>query len=127
MRRKLFVAALPFAAGLLGGSLAQPTILQAQRLAATLKANSVTAQSVTVVGADTPEPGTEGVRLFSQWDGAGSNIALLGPDGSTPRLTIAAGGSRVPDPAGSGINIYSENGTQVARLGIGHGPFGDQP
>jgi hypothetical protein len=127
MHRTLFAAVLPFAAGLLGGTLAQPTILQAQRLAASLKANSVVAQSVTVVGSDTDEPGSERVRLFTQWDGAGSDIALLGSDGSTPRMTLAAGGSRVSDPAGSGINIYAEDGTQVVRLGIGHGPLGNQP
>jgi hypothetical protein len=127
MHRKLFAAALPFAAGLLGGTLSHPVIAQAQRIAATLKADSVTAQSVTVVGSDRIEPGSDRVRLFTQWDGAGSDISLLGTDGVTPRMVLASGGINVSDPAASGINIYAENGTQVARLGIGHGPLGNLP
>jgi hypothetical protein len=125
MHRKLFAAVLPFAAGLLGGTLAGPTVVQAQRLAATLKADSVTAQSMSVAGSDRGEPGAERVRLFTQWNGAGSDIALLGTDGSTPRMVLASGGINVSDPAASGINIYAEDGTQVARLGIGHGPLGN--
>lgn len=127
MHRKLFAAALPFAAGLLGGTLAHPAIVQAQRLAATLKADSVTAQSITVVGSDRAEPGSDRVRLFTQWDGAGSDISLLGTDGTTRRMVLASGGIDIFDPAASGINIYAENGTQVARLGIGHGPLGNLP
>jgi hypothetical protein len=127
MHRRLLAAVLPFAAGLLGGTFAPPAILQAQRLAAVLMADSVTAQSVTVVGSDTVQPGSERVRLFTNWNGAGSDISLLGTDGLTPRMVLASGGISGYDPAASGINIYAEDGTQVARLGIGHGPLGNQP
>lgn len=127
MSRRLLAAALPCAAGLLGGALAGPAILEAQRLAASLKASTVTAQSLTVVGSDTAEPGSERVQLFTQWNGEGGDIALLGADGITRRIVLASGGIGAYDPAAAGINIYAEDGTQVARLGIGRGPHGNQP
>jgi hypothetical protein len=127
MHRRLPSAVLPLAAGLLGGALAGPVVGEAQRLAATLKADSVEARSVSVVGSDALEPGSERVRLFTQWNGAGSAVALLGADGATPRMVLASGGVNIDDPAASGINIYAEDGTQVARLGIGRGPLGNQP
>jgi hypothetical protein len=127
MRRKLFAVVLPFAAGILGGTLTGPAIVEAQKLAATLRAESVTAQSVTVVGSEAAESGSERVQLFTQWNGLGSNIHLLGVDGLTPRMVLASGGINIYDPAASGLNIYAEDGTQVARLGIGHGPQGNQP
>ena len=126
-RRKLFVAMLPFAAGLLGGVLARPVVLQAQRLAATLKAESVTAELMRVVGADTLGAGEDRIRLGTQWDGQGADIQLLGPDGQTSRLVISSGGINVPDPDGSGMNIYNQSGIPVARLGMGRGPLGNQP
>src|SRR5947209_1229784 len=79
------------------------------------------AESLTVVGA-----GTDRVRLGTKWDGRASDFTLLAPDG-TERLIIGAGGIAVDDPAGSGLNVVAEDGTQVARFGTGHGPLGNLP
>lgn len=127
MRRKVFVAMLPFAAGLLGGVLARPVVLEAQKLAATIMAESVTAEFMRVLGADTLGTGADRIRLGTQWDGRGADIQLLGPDGQTSRLVISSGGINVPDPDGSGMNIYNQSGIPVARLGMGRGPLGNQP
>ena len=51
---------------------------------------------------------------------------MFDPDG-TPRFILGVGGIDVSDPGGSGFNIYAEDGTQVARFGIGHGPLGNLP
>ena len=118
---------LPFAAGLLGGVLAGPVGLEAQKLAATIMAESVTAEFSRVVGADTLGTGADRIRLGTQWDGQGADIQLLGPDGQTSRLVISSGGISVPDPDGSGMNIYNQSGIPVARLGMGRGPLGNQP
>jgi hypothetical protein len=127
MRRKILGAMLPFAAGLLGGILARPAVLEAQRLAATLKAESVTALFMRVVGADALGTGVDRIQMGTQWDGQGADIRLLGPDGQTSRLVISSGGINVPDPDGSGMNIYNQSGVPVARLGMGRGPQGNQP
>jgi hypothetical protein len=127
MRRKILGAMLPFAAGVLGGVLARPAVLEAQRLAATLKAESVTAEFMRIVGADFLGTGADRVQLGTQWDGQGADIRLLGPDGQTNRLIISSGGINVPDPDGSGMNIYNQSGVTVARLGMGRGPQGNQP
>ena len=127
MRRMFSANILPFAAGLLGGVLAQPTILTAQRLEATLKASTVTALFMRVVGADPLDADADRIQLATQWDGRGPNLRLLAPDGQTRRLVISAGGIDVPDPDGSGMNIYNQSGITVARLGQGHGPLGNQP
>ena len=122
MRHKFLALSLPFAAGLLGGMTVGPVMLQAQRLEATLRAESVTAEFMRVVGA-----GSDRIQLATQWDGAGSDIRLLGPDGQTRRLVISSGGIDVPDPDGSGMNVYNQSGVVVARLGQGRGPLGNQP
>ena len=127
MRRKLLATMLPFAAGLLGGALAHPTILAAQRLEATLKANSVTAEFMRVVGANFLGADADRIQLATQWNGQGADIRLLAPDGQTRRLVISSGGIDVPDPDGSGMNIYNQSGLTVARLGQGRGPQGNQP
>jgi len=118
---------LPFAAGLLGGALARPVVLEAQKLAATVMAESVTAEFMRIVGADTLSTGADRIRLGTQWDGQGADIQLLGPDGQTNRVVISSGGINVPDPDGSGMNIYNQSGIPVARLGMGRGPQGNQP
>lgn len=123
MRHKLLAALLPFVAGLLGGILARPVMLQAQRLEATLMAESVTAELMRVVGFD----GSDRIQLATQWDGQGPNVRLLGPDGLTKRVVISAGGIEVPDADGSGMNIYNQNGVVVGRFGMGRGPLGNQP
>ncbi len=127
MRRKILGAMLPFAAGLLGGALARPVVLEAQKLAATVMAESVTAEFMRIVGADTLSTGADRIRLGTQWDGQGADIQLLGPDGQTNRVVISSGGINVPDPDGSGMNIYNQSGIPVARLGMGRGPQGNQP
>jgi len=126
MRQK-FLVFLPFAAGLLGGSVAPPLVARAQRLEATLMAESVTAQFMRVVGADNDVAGSDRIQLATQWDGAGPNVRLLGPDGQTRRVVISAGGIDVSDPDGSGMNVYNQNGVVVGRFGQGRGPLGNQP
>jgi hypothetical protein len=127
MRRKVLRAMLPFAAGLLGGVLARPVSLEAQHLAATLKAQSVTAEFMRVVGVDFLGTGADRIQLGTQWDGQGADIRLVGPDGQTPRLILSSGGINVPDPDGSGLQVHNQSGIPVARLGMGHGPQGTQP
>jgi hypothetical protein len=127
MRRKFLPMLLPFAAGLLGGMVARPLVVQAQRLEATLMAESVTAQFMRVIGASSAVTGSDRIQLGTQWNGAGPNVRLLGPDGQTRRVVISAGGIEVPDPDGSGMNVYNQNGIVVGRFGQGRGPFGNQP
>ena len=119
MRRSMLLAVvLPFVSAFLGGSLAlawsAPSLVAAQDA-------RLRAESLTVVGA-----GTDRVRLGTKWDGRASDFTLLAPDG-TERLVVGAGGIAVDDPAGSGINVVAEDGTQVARFGTGHGPLGNLP
>jgi hypothetical protein len=118
---------LPIAAGLIGGVLAQPIVTEAQQLMATLRAESVTAKFMSVIGLDTPGPGADRIQLGTKWDGRGADIVLLAPDGQTSRVVISSGGINVPDPDGSGMNVYNQNGIAVARLGTGRGPQGNQP
>lgn len=127
MRRNVMAGMLPFAAGLIGGALAQPVVSEAQQLMATLRAESVTAKVMSVIGLDTPGPGADRIQLGTQWNGEGADIRLLAPDGQTNRVVISSGGINVPDPDGSGMNIYNQNGVAVARLGMGRGPLGNQP
>ena len=42
-------------------------------------------------------------------------------------MIISSGGIEVPDADGAGMNVYNLNGVTVARLGMGHGPLGNQP
>jgi len=127
MRRKVLGAMLPLTAGLLGGVLARPVVLEAQHLAATLKAESVTAAFMKIVGSDFLGTGEDRILMGTQWDGQGADIDLLAPDGQTRRLVLSSGGIDVPDPDGSGMNVYNQSGVVVARLGMGHGPKGNQP
>jgi hypothetical protein len=124
MRRKFWTVLLPLTAGVLGGSIAQPLMLQAQRLEANLMAESVTAEFMRTVA---PVDKSDRIQLATQWDDDGSDIRLLGPDGQTRRLVISSGGIDAIDPDGSGMNIYNKNGVVVGRLGQGRGPLGDQP
>jgi hypothetical protein len=118
---------LPLAAGLVGGVFSHPVAVEAQRLAARLRADSVTAEFMRVVGADTVSAGQDRIQLATQWAGQGADIRLLGPDGQTRRVVISSGGIDVPDADGAGMNVYNQNGVTVARLGMGHGPLGNQP
>lgn len=127
MRHKFLAALLPFAAGVLGGTIAQPLVAQAQRLEATLWAESVTAQFMRVVGSDRDVAGNDRIQLGTQWDYAGPNVRLLGPDGQTRRVVISAGGIEVPDLDGAGMNVYNQSGVVVGRFGQGRGPRGNQP
>ena len=119
MRRTILLAGvLPFVSAFLGGaaaiSLLAPVIVEAQE-------SRLRAESLTVVGA-----GTDRIRVGTKWDGRASDFTLLAPDG-TERLIIGAGGIAVDDPAGSGMNVVAEDGTQLARFGSGHGPLGGLP
>jgi hypothetical protein len=118
LRTVLLAGVLPFVSAFLGGSLALslvvPSVVEAQEA-------RIRAESVTIVGA-----GTDRLRLGTKWDGRGSDLSFIAPDG-TERLIIGAGGIAVDDAGGSGINVVAEDGTQVARFGIGHGPLGGLP
>ncbi len=127
MRQRFWAALLPFAAGLLGGTVAPPLVVQAQRLEATLMAESVTAKFMRVVGADSDDGSSDRIQLATQWDGAGPNVRLLGPDGKTRRVVISAAGIEVPDADGAGMTVYNQNGVVVGRFGQGRGPLGNQP
>src|SRR5919198_6380053 len=129
MRRTVLAVMLPLAAGLLGGALARPVVLEAQKLAATLGAESVTAEFMRIVGVNAlgNDADADRIRLGTQWGGQGADIQLLGPDGQTSRVVVSSGGISVPDPDGSGMNIYNQSGVPVARLGMGRGPLGNQP
>jgi hypothetical protein len=127
MRRKILGAMFPLAAGLLGGVLARPAVVEAQYLAATLKAGSVTAEFMRIVGADFLGTGEDRILMGTQWDGQGADIDLLAPDGQTRRLVLSSGGIDVPDPDGSGMQFYNQSGVVVGRFGMGHGPRGTQP
>jgi len=119
MRRTLLLAGLlPFVSGFLGSVLAFALVVPGMVGAQEAR---VRAETVTIVGA-----GTDRVRLATKWDGEASDLSMLEPDG-TPRLVIGAGGLNVRDPDGSGMNVYLQDGTQVARFGSGHGPRGNQP
>src|SRR5690242_3354420 len=109
MRRKVLGAMLPLACGLLGGILARPAVVEAQHLAATLKAGSVTAEFMRIVGADFLGTGEDRVLMGTQWDGQGADIDLLAPDGQTRRLVLSTGGIDVHDPDGSGMSVYNQN------------------
>jgi hypothetical protein len=127
MRRTVWGAILPLAAGLVGGICSQPVAVEAQKLAARLKAESVTAEFMRVVGAATLDAGQDRIQLGTQWAGQGADIRLLGPDGQTRRVVISSGGIDVPDADGAGMNVYNQSGVTVARLGMGRGPLGNQP
>ena len=127
MRRQIAGAMLSLAAGLVGGALARPAVLEAQRLASTLMAESVTAAFLRIVGTDTLGTGGDRVQLRTEWDGQGADIDLLAPDGQTRRLVLSSGGIDVPDPDGSGMQFYNQNGVVVGRFGMGHGPLGNLP
>ncbi len=90
-------------------------------------AQSVTAEFMRVVGTNFLGTGADRIQLGTQWAGQGADIRLVGPDCQTPRVIVSSGGINVPDPSGSGLNIYNQSGIPVARLGMGHGPQGNQP
>lgn len=127
MRHKFLAMLLPVAAGLFGGMVARPLVIEAQRLEATLMGESITAQFMRVIGAGNDVAGSDRIQLATQWDGGGPNVRLLGPDGQTRRVVISAGGIEVPDPDGSGMNVYNQKGVVVGRFGQGRGPLGNQP
>jgi hypothetical protein len=118
--KRIFVASvLPFVSAFLGGVLAYPAVLDAQN--GRIRMQSVTAESATIVGAD-----TDRIQLGTQWEGRGGIMNWFAPDG-VRRLAVGTGGINVEDPEGSGINIYAADGNLVARLGTGHGPLGTLP
>jgi hypothetical protein len=79
------------------------------------------AEALTIVGA-----GSDRAQFITQWDGQGSELYYLDPDG-TRRLVIGVGGIDAVDPDGSGISVFARDGTAVARFGMGRGPLGNLP
>src|SRR4029453_16849265 len=72
---RIFVArVLPFVSAFLGGVLAYPTVLDAQN--GRIRMQSVTAESATIVGAD-----TDRIQLGTQWEGRGGIMNWFAPDG----------------------------------------------
>jgi hypothetical protein len=52
--------------------------------------------------------------------GGRASVQVLAADGSTPRVTLATGGSLAEggtNPRGAGIDVFALDGTQVVRLG----------
>ena len=76
MRQKLWGVMLPMLAGFVGGICSQPMAVEAQKLAARLKAESITAEFMRVVGADTVSAGDDRIQLATQWGGQGADIRL---------------------------------------------------
>ena len=71
MRQKLWGVMLPMLAGFVGGICSQPMAVEAQKLAARLKAESITAEFMRVVGADTVSAGDD--RTIWIGDGSGDS------------------------------------------------------
>jgi hypothetical protein len=116
---KILVAVvLSFVSAILGGLVTAwvvlPPVIEAQEA-------RIRAEALTVVGA-----GSDRAQFVTQWDGQGSELYYLDPDG-TRRLVIGVGGIEVFDPDGSGISVFDRSGTAVARFGMGRGPLGNLP
>jgi hypothetical protein len=109
---------LSFFAAILGGfvtaTVVLPPAIEAQEA-------RVRAEALSIVGA-----GSDRAQFITQWDGQGSELYYLDPDG-TRRLVIGVGGIEVSDPDGSGISVFDRAGTAVARFGMGRGPLGNLP
>jgi hypothetical protein len=99
MQRTMLVAGvLPFVSAFRGGVLA--LAVMAPRLAEAQETR-VRADLISVIGA-----GSERIRLETKWEGQGSELTLLAPDG-TARPIMRSGGIAVRDPGGSGFNILA--------------------
>ncbi len=119
MRRAVVLAgALSFISAVLGGVAAAwllvPPLLQAQE-------TRIRAEMLTIVGAE-----SDRAQFVTQWEGRGSELYYLDPDG-TRRLVIGVGGIDAEDPDGSGMSVFTRDGTPVARFGMGRGPLGNLP
>jgi len=114
----LLTSVLSFVSALLGGAITAwivlPPLVNAQE-------TRLRADALTIVGA-----GSNRAEFVTQWEGRGSELYFLDPDG-TRRLVLGVGGIDVSDPAGSGVSVYAEDGTPVARFGMGRGPLGNLP
>ena len=119
MKRTIVLAGvLAFVSAVLGGLITAwvvlPPLVQAQDA-------RVRVEALSIVGA-----GSDRAQFVTQWDGQGSELYYLDPDG-TRRLAIGVGGIDAMDPDGSGISVFGQNGTAVARFGMGRGPLGNLP
>ncbi len=119
MRRSIFLTSvLSLVSAMLGGVITAwvvlPPLVSAQEA-------RIRAEALTIVGA-----GSDRAQFVTQWDGRGSELYYLDPDG-TRRLAMGVGGIDASDPDGSGISVFAQDGTAVARFGMGRGPLGNLP
>jgi hypothetical protein len=119
MRRLILLASgLSFISAVVGGLftawLVVPSLVTAQEA-------HLRAEALTIVGA-----GSDRAQFVTQWEGQGSELYYLDPDG-TRRLVVGVGGIDAMDPDGSGISVFDRDGTAVARFGMGRGPLGNLP
>ena len=119
MRRTIVLAGvLSFVSTICGGLVTAwvilPPLVDAQE-------TRIRAEALSIVGA-----GSDRAQFVTQWDGGGSELYYLDPDG-TRRLVIGVGGIDVSDQDGSGISVFDRSGTAVARFGMGRGPLGNLP
>jgi hypothetical protein len=119
MRRTIVLAGgLSFVSALVGGIIT--SVLMLPPLVTAQEAR-IRAEALSIVGA-----GSDRAQFVTQWEGQGSELYYLDPDG-TRRLVIGVGGIDAFDPDGSGISVFAQDGTPVARFGMGRGPLGNLP
>jgi hypothetical protein len=116
--RLVLAGVLSFVSAIVGGLvtvwIALPPLVEAQDA-------RIRAEALAIVGA-----GSDRAQFVTQWEGQGSELYYLDPDG-TRRLAIGVGGIDATDPDGSGISVFDRSGTAVARFGMGRGPLGNLP
>lgn len=116
MRRTVVISGvasftMAFVGTLLALALALPPMVEAQQSRLRAEALAIWAPN-----------GADRIRL----QGQGQAIAVLGEDGQTARVTMNSGGPAAnPDPRNAGVNLYTQDGVAIGRLGTQLGPDGE--
>jgi hypothetical protein len=111
----LFALVMGFIGALLAMLVALPAVVDAQ-------ANRLRAEQVAVAG----DTGADRVRLQTG-PGVASSVRLFDANGNQRAMLSTGGQERGDDPEAAGINFLNSSGTQVIRLGTGHGPLSNGP